>query len=145
MRRPFTARLFFFSAVLLALGLTTGCAYIAGENSYRPGEEFTLVPGQSAALAGEGLDIELVEVLNDSRCPRDVVCVWAGEVKSLVDITYSNITYQVIFTQPGLSGTAGLDFRNYRFSFDVQPYPVAGEKIRPDEYRLVLKIVKLSP
>src|SRR5262245_64416546 len=39
-----------------------------------------LAPGQSAVFDGEDLEVKLVAVDSDSRCPSDVTCVWAGEV-----------------------------------------------------------------
>lgn len=32
------------------------------------------------------LEVEFVKVLSDSRCPKNVQCVWAGEAKILVKI-----------------------------------------------------------
>lgn len=42
------------------------------------GQPFTLAPGQRATLADGGA-LQYVRVVNDSRCPPDVRCVWAGD------------------------------------------------------------------
>ena len=44
------------------------------------GEPFTLAYGSSATLEGGKLAITFVEVLEDSRCPADVLCAWSGQV-----------------------------------------------------------------
>lgn len=40
--------------------------------------------GKSVELEIDGLMLEFVEVTEDSRCPANVVCVWAGQAKVLV-------------------------------------------------------------
>ncbi len=44
------------------------------------GESFTLQPGQSRGVDG-GIRLTLLEI-NDSRCPKDVQCIWAGELSA---------------------------------------------------------------
>ncbi|MFA5853629.1 MAG: hypothetical protein WC866_00945 [Patescibacteria group bacterium] len=44
------------------------------------GEAFTLQPGQSRGIDG-GIRLTLLEI-NDSRCPKDVQCIWAGELSA---------------------------------------------------------------
>ena len=43
--------------------------------------EFSLGIGQTASVEGEKLFIKFKAVLEDSRCPINVVCVWAGNGK----------------------------------------------------------------
>src|SRR5688572_10927641 len=45
------------------------------------GRSFTLKVGQQIFLKQERLRIEFVAVPADSRCPVDVVCVWAGDAE----------------------------------------------------------------
>ena len=40
--------------------------------------DFDLKPGQTARVDGTAFSISFVSVPEDSRCPTDVVCVWAG-------------------------------------------------------------------
>jgi hypothetical protein len=63
-------------AILLALVLLPTCR---PTKSARLGEEFSLRVGESAELIGERATVGFRRVLNDSRCPRGVTCVWAGE------------------------------------------------------------------
>ena len=44
-------------------------------------KEFSLGIGQTASIEGENLIIKFKAVLEDSRCPVNVVCVWAGNGK----------------------------------------------------------------
>lgn len=44
-----------------------------------PGESFRIRVGEVASIAGGGIVIGFRRVAADSRCPRDVTCVWAGD------------------------------------------------------------------
>ena len=44
-------------------------------------QEIQLAPGEQAAFAQQQLLVEFVRVVEDSRCPSDTTCVWAGEAK----------------------------------------------------------------
>ncbi|MBI5914845.1 MAG: hypothetical protein HY842_05670 [Bacteroidetes bacterium] len=43
-------------------------------------QPFTLVVNQTAVLAADGWGITLLEITEDSRCPTNVQCFWAGRV-----------------------------------------------------------------
>jgi hypothetical protein len=43
-----------------------------------PEDSVVLAFGQRTPIAGTDLELTLIEVPEDSRCPSDVVCVWAG-------------------------------------------------------------------
>lgn len=49
--------------------------------------DFDLKPGQTARVDGTGLTVSFVGVPEDSRCPTDVVCVWAGNGAVSLSIT----------------------------------------------------------
>ncbi len=44
-----------------------------------------LALGETVTIAGT--TIEFVKVLEDSRCPKDVTCVWAGQAKVALEVT----------------------------------------------------------
>lgn len=45
------------------------------------GQDFTLRPGESVRLAGTRSTFTFVAVPEDSRCPPNVQCIWAGNAK----------------------------------------------------------------
>ena len=49
--------------------------------------EFSLFAAQKGYLKTENLNIEFVKVLEDSRCPEDVDCVWAGSAKVQIKVS----------------------------------------------------------
>src|SRR5690349_19932998 len=72
------------STTLLLLASLTGCGSSAGNAappSLELGVEGTLAASASATVKGTDFEVKFVGITEDSRCPKDVTCVWAGEVK----------------------------------------------------------------
>jgi hypothetical protein len=45
------------------------------------GQDFSLKPGQSIRLGGTRSTITLIGIPEDSRCPVEVQCIWAGNAR----------------------------------------------------------------
>jgi len=107
------------------------------------GQEVSLAPGQSADIAGENLKVRFNRVSEDSRCPTGVVCIWAGQVSCLVDVTDASGTQSVVLTAGGLTSDPGkASYKSYTLAFRVEPYPEAGKQIAERDYRLRLTVSK---
>lgn len=108
-------------------------------------EEFYLSIGQSAFIAGENLGVRFKDVTEDSRCPRDVTCVWAGRVTCVIELTHEGSSYQMSLTESGLTDEYARErYEWYEFTFHVTPYPEAGNDIPSEKYHLHLIVSKLS-
>ena len=131
----------------IVISMATACAMLAsGCTSYVKvplGQEFTLAPGQEVSISGEPLRVMFDRVIEDSRCPTGVVCIWEGRVGCLIRMTYQGNYEWVILTKPGLSDdAAGQTYREYRLNLSVAPYPQAGKAIAPGDYRLIITVSK---
>ena len=130
-------------AVLLMLLFLAACGGGAEEVKVNLGEEFSLSIGETASIQGEDLQLKFPEVINDSRCPRDVNCVWQGQASSLVEISYLESVQKVTLVQPGLTEEPSrIDFNDYLIEFNMTPYPEAGKVIKNSDYRLQLVVTK---
>ena len=58
-----------------------------GEPAPLLGREFRLEFGKSITIEPEDLQIKFVNVVEDSRCPVDALCVWAGRAIILIGVT----------------------------------------------------------
>lgn len=86
MSRPLAAA--FMLSALLPLSLAACASGTAGDGTgggsddagaqIADGRSFTMQPGQSVTLADDSR-LRYVRLVNDSRCPPDVQCVWAGD------------------------------------------------------------------
>jgi hypothetical protein len=71
----------FYNYIAVFLLMTAISIATAGPDKIFLGQDFTLGLGQTATLDQDKLVIKFENVLEDSRCPVNVVCVWAGNGK----------------------------------------------------------------
>lgn len=127
--------------LLLVMAWLASCS--PGQAAVRLDEEFSLSVGQRVRVEGEDLWIGFLEVVADSRCPKDVTCIWAGEVNCLVELVSSESSERVELIEPGLTSEPSKQaVKGYELSFAVDPYPEEGKQISRDDYRLRLTVRK---
>ncbi|MDO8728400.1 MAG: hypothetical protein Q7K26_00755 [bacterium] len=86
-----------------------------------------------------GVFITPLEVVSDSRCPIDVVCIWAGEVSLKVKLDKGIINKEVIFKQQ-----IPLVFEGNTISLiDVTPENNSKQPINKEDYRFTFLITSL--
>ncbi len=86
--------------------------------------------------------ITLDSILNDSRCPNGVECVWAGnaEVRLIYSAGDQNSTF--ILNTMSTFRTDTL-MHGYRIKLvRLNPYPQAGSPIKQSDYRAEINITK---
>jgi hypothetical protein len=130
------------AAILTCLALA-GCGAAPAQDwqAVDPGAEVTLAPGATASVKTAGMTVRFVAVSEDSRCPRDTTCVWAGEVKVQFEIREPSKAATRVEILEGGSGVAG-EFRVTLVR--VEPQPSSTARIAPQDYRATLKIDKLG-
>lgn len=95
-------------------------------------------------LADLGMfSVKFIEVTQDSRCPRGVTCVWAGQVKALVEITEKGkppMQREVIIgPKRNNEENTRILYKDGEYYAEVKaitPYPEQGQPIGP--YNLLL-------
>ena len=111
----------------------------------RLGREFKLKPGQQISLKGTKLRIQFAAVSNDSRCPSDVTCVWAGNAAVRLDVSTnrSNGKSLTLNTAKVSSLATEADYRGYKVKLvDLSPYPRSDRKIAAGDYVVTLLVSK---
>ncbi|MBC8024364.1 MAG: hypothetical protein H7Y89_00085 [Steroidobacteraceae bacterium] len=129
------------TAILMCLALV-GCSAARTQETTATdlGEEITLAPGATASVEGAEMTVRFVAVTEDSRCPLDVTCIWAGEVKVQFAIRISQVASQMTLRE-GDSAAAGV----YRVTLlRVEPRPASTARVVASEYRATLKIGRAS-
>ena len=96
-----------------------------------------LAPGQSAVFAAEKLEVHFAGI-EDSRCPADVACVWAGEVVVQLAVRSDGKT-----TQHRVRETQSATVAGYTITvLQVLPARASSQRIVPAEYRVTLKVTR---
>jgi hypothetical protein len=108
------------STLALVLVLAAGCGPIT-EFRLRTGDTFTLGVGDTASVAELNLWLRFSRVTDDSRCPSQGVCVWAGDAAVVLELA-------------PLVGDSKLD--TLHTTLDPQSVPVGGAE---------LHLVRLDP
>jgi hypothetical protein len=126
-------------AAAAILALIAGCSPVETAIVADPGLEFSLPVGRTAVLAGNGPRITFRQVREDSRCPIDGVCIWAGDAKIelIVSRDGSDDSKVISLTAPNNETTSG-DLR-IRF-VSLAPAPKLGDAgaQRPYVARLIV-------
>jgi len=131
-------------AAFLAMALAVSSCSELGRSRGRLNEEFSLSLGERAFIEEENLEVKFVEVVEDSRCPRGVTCIWAGRVAVIVELTHAGPSDRLTLTEPGLTDEYPKEgYEGYELAFHVTPYPQPNEKIPTSAYRLHIVISKL--
>jgi hypothetical protein len=143
-RRPVIFRYFLWLTMITILVLPlAACGKAPAEVNANLGEEFSLSIGQTAVIKGQGLQITFEDVIEDSRCPANVTCIWAGRDSSIIKIVQASSQYRMVLTEPGLTDQyTTATYQEYQLSFHLTPYPTAGQTIQKGEYRLQLIVSK---
>jgi hypothetical protein len=94
------------------------------------GTPFTLARGETTTL--DGIEIGFAAVLEDSRCPTGVTCVWEGRASINLSLTRAGQTGGVNLEIPGGTGRDDterhrpVEALGYRFTLlALDPYPTA--------------------
>lgn len=108
----------------------------------RVGREFRLKAKHEVTLKSEGLRIKFVELKNDSRCPADVTCVWAGTATVQVEVSLRGKNRKSL-TLSLMNNSTPVAYRNYTISMTgLSPYPRSDRKIAPRDYEATLLVNK---
>lgn len=128
-----------FSLLLFFCITTLGFAQT--ETTKTPQIVFKL--GLGKTVTNNEIKIQFEEVLEDSRCPKDVQCVWAGQAKVKLSVSGPNMpneTLELILGKKDKDVLCIVD--GYVFKvLNLAPYP---ETSNSEEKKYVLSILKMK-
>ena len=117
------------------------------------GEAFDLKVGSSAAIRQDGPTVELMEIVEDSRCPSDVTCVWAGRAVVWVIVSSPDDVLGLGTMELTLEAGAKRGEENNVISYSetfvvtalkLAPYPISTEDLTSQDYTATL-VVETAP
>ncbi|MDP3062845.1 MAG: hypothetical protein Q8O40_06510 [Chloroflexota bacterium] len=109
------------------------------------GSAFDLKAFEVVRIPGIGLVISFNGVEQDSRCAKDVVCVWAGQAIVRLDVTATGAISQRLTVTIGADGKATAQSGNYLITVsDLKPYPVSTVKTDPKDYEMTVLVEHLT-
>ncbi|MBD2521409.1 hypothetical protein [Nostoc sp. FACHB-133] len=111
------------------------------------GEQFQLKISEIASINSGKVELTLLDVTEDSRCPSDLNCFWAGQIQIIVkilvdkkDLGKSNLIYNA-----SRKDLAIKKIDNYLIEFiKAEPYPKSNQKIELSDYVFTLVVSLLK-
>lgn len=107
-------------------------------NAVEVGEAFRLAVGDRARIGDDGLGVGFRGVRQDSRCPTDVECVWAGDAAVALTVAVGRAAPRTVTLHthqaPRATRAEGLVLR----VVSLAPEPVSTRRIAPDDYVVTL-------
>lgn len=137
------------AAIRSVLAFTCSSVLLIGCNDSNPlapgptaplNQSFTLAPGESTNVEAAAMRVTFRSVVRDSRCPADVLCVWAGEAVLAFDVrrTDADGSSHQLTTTPSKSAAM---IGSYRLELEqVTPYRFVSIPIEPEDYRATLRV-----
>lgn len=123
--------------LVVGAGAAFGCARPQPQQA-SAGAEFELPLG-AAARVGSGPEVTFVEVIEDSRCPIDAVCIQAGRATVRLTVDHAGRRHELeLSTRDGAvaDSVGGHEVRLVA----LLPPPRAAEPTAPDSYRVTLLV-----
>lgn len=125
-------------AALIGAACTT-----ASPTAVRLDQDFELQVGETAFLPGNGAKLSFQAVTGDSRCPVDVVCVWAGSAPVVLRLQRSGT--DTTAAVDAVQGRHELVAGGYRIEVrGLKPEVRSGQPIPPGGYTVVLRASALQ-
>lgn len=105
-------------------------------------ERFTFAVGEIAEVQDESVRARLDSVPEDSRCPQNVACIWAGNARVRITMTKSGGQKQQLELNTETEPKAA-SYLGYRVQLvQLTPLPIAGQATKPGDYRAMVVISK---
>src|SRR5262249_12271428 len=126
--------------VLVSLVFTLFIAFVPAVNGQSWQKTVSIAKGHEKAIQRSGTKIKFLDVVEDSRCPVDVNCVWAGNAKVKVEVRSGRGRSRIFELNSALAPTvisyAGYDFR----LVNLMPALRSNVRINPDKYVATIEV-----
>jgi hypothetical protein len=109
------------------------------------GTQFQFRIGEVASINSGEVELKLLEVAEDSRCPSDLKCFEAGQIQITVKILVDeqDLGNLNLSNNASRKDLAIKRFDNYVIEFvKAQPYPKSNQKIELSDYVVTLRVCR---
>jgi hypothetical protein len=111
-------------------------------NRARLNQNFDIKAGRKALIKSEGLNINFQEVAEDSRCPENVKCVWAGNAKVVLTLSKAGRPAETVNLNTGLDPRQ-ISYQGYDIKLvDVSPHRKTDAPVSKKDYAVTLIVTK---
>ena len=131
------------TSVILAVAFVAYAAAAAAQPSL--GKPFNLKVGESVVVGSEGLTIDFPRMIDDSRCPLGVLCIWEGDAVGLVSARLPFREQKDFDLHTYRSYQWKVTYHNYEVTLvNISPYPYIDSPIPPEDYVVTLTVADVA-
>lgn len=106
-------------------------------------EKLSLRQGQQKAIPASRIIVKFVSVIEDSRCPQGVTCIWAGVARIKLQLRKKGKPAQEFELNTNQMDKA-ITYEGYEIKLAaLSPYPKSSTAIKPAVYSATLTKTKL--
>lgn len=131
---------------LIALIACGAQAKVRTRKTVRLNQNFVLRVGQEATVAEQKLNVKFVSVPEDSRCPKGVNCIWAGNVRVMLHVTKAKSKpskVELSLNPRDFPDGEAASYGDYKLKLvKVDPYPVKDQQLSAGDYTITLSVSK---
>lgn len=138
-------KLDFMKTIRIFLVLISFCAFAKAQNAPTTSSidhlAFELGIGEHQQI--NAVEVTFLEVVEDSRCPKDVDCIWAGQAKIKVRIEEKGLNpveKEVIFDASGKNNILHISDELVIKAVRLSPYPETSTATNNRVYYLELQV-----
>ena len=107
-------------------------------------QEFNIRPGTEVLVKKTGLKLRFNGLVDDSRCPEGVDCIWAGNGKISLAVRQGR-SKSVSFDLNTMTEPKSFKYENYVITLvKLAPYPKKDKTIRKRDYRATLTVTRIT-
>jgi hypothetical protein len=112
------------------------------------GQQFELKLNQSASINSGEVKVNFLRVIEDSRCPADVDCVWSGQIQVAVNVSVKGSAPKTLslINRAGNKNISTKKFKKYSIEFvKAEPYPKnRNQKTKPADQIIFLIVSRVT-
>ena len=98
--------------------------------------------GHGKKVANGGITLKFVDLIEDSRCPTDTQCVWAGNAKITISVSNAGRRPKIFEINTGVKPQS-IVFAGYEIKIvRLTPAPASNIRIRKDGYVATFVVTK---
>ena len=129
--------------IILTLIMTLFCGAFATVDAQKV-QSLKVRVGEQKKFTGSKINVKFISLVEDSRCPAGVNCVWAGNAKIKVQISEGKNAGETFEINTNI-GAKGATFSSYAVNLiELTPAPQADSKTAANSYTATFSIVRLA-
>jgi len=106
-------------------------------------QNFKIKYGQELTIKGQNLKVKFDSLLDDSRCPTDVKCLWEGDAKILISVRRGRAKESHMELHTNQNFTRAGKYQKYTIKLvALDPYPKTRFQLKQSDYVATLLIRK---